>query len=427
MTDSSILLILPWLLAILLLVLCIYLASLLFKARERAIRSEAELEAVRETSAQSETLLAQARDTLRETFADVGTRALKASNEQFLTLAQTHFETRQQQATHELDSRKVAIEALLQPVGDTLKQMQNKLGDMEKDRQFTYASLREQIKLITESNTTLRQETSRLSQALHNNNMRGKWGELQLRRVVEMAGMVEYCDFTVQTSRSDDQSAIRPDLVVNLPGNRHIIVDAKAPMNAYLEAMDNEDPEQRRLLLLRHARQVRDHLTRLSSKSYFSQFENTPEFVIMFLPGESFFQAALEADPTLIETGVENRVILATPTTLIALLRAVAYGWRQEQLAENARAISKAGADLYDTCTILTDHFASIGQSLNRAVSQFNKATASYESRLLPRARKLKELGVTTKKDLPEHIPSPEMIARELATALDDEKPEDGD
>lgn len=407
-------LIFPWLLALLLFILAAILVIQLFRTRERVIRAEAELDAVRETSVQSEILLAQARESLKESFADVGSRTLKASNEQFLTLAQTHFKAQQQQASYELDTRKQAIETLLQPVGETLRQMQNRLGEMEKDRQFTYASLREQIKLVTESNSTLRRETSRLSQALHNNNMRGKWGELQLRRVVEMAGMIEYCDFTVQASRNDDQSSIRPDLVVNLPGNRQIIVDAKAPMNAYLEAMDAEDPGMRRDLLSRHARQVRDHLTRLGSKSYFSQFDNTPEFVVMFLPGESFFQAALEADPSLIETGVENRVILSTPTTLIALLRAVAYGWRQEQLAENARAISKAGADLYDTCITLTDHFCSVGQSLNRTVAQFNKAAASYESRLLPRARKLRELGVTAKKELPENIPAPENLAREL-------------
>lgn len=423
MPDSLIFQLLPWSLVILLLVLAAVLAVQLFRTRERVIRAEAELNAVRETSVQTDALLAQARETLRESFAEVGARALKASNEQFLTLAQTHFQAQQQQAVHELDSRKQAISSLLQPVGDTLRQVQNKLGDMEKDRQFTYASLREQIKLITESNTTLRKETSRLSQALHNNNMRGKWGELQLQRVVEMAGMVEYCDFTVQTSRSDDQSSIRPDLVVNLPGNRHIIVDAKAPMNAYLEAMDTEDPDQRSNLLVRHARQVRDHLTRLGSKSYFSQFENTPEFVVMFLPGESFFQAAMEADPTLIETGVDNRVILATPTTLIALLRAVAYGWRQEQLAENARAISKAGADLYDSCITLTEHFCSVGQSLNRTVAQFNKAAASYESRLLPRARRLRELGIPAKKDIPEAIPAPESLARELAPVPDESRP----
>ena len=423
MPDSLIFQLLPWSLVILLLVLAAVLAVQLFRTRERVIRAEAELNAVRETSVQTDALLAQARETLRESFAEVGARALKASNEQFLTLAQTHFQAQQQQAVHELDSRKQAISSLLQPVGDALRQVQNKLGDMEKDRQFTYASLREQIKLITESNTTLRKETSRLSQALHNNNMRGKWGELQLRRVVEMAGMVEYCDFTVQTSRNDDQSSIRPDLVVNLPGNRHIIVDAKAPMNAYLEAMATEDPDQRSSLLVRHARQVRDHLTRLGSKSYFSQFENTPEFVVMFLPGESFFQAAMEADPTLIETGVDNRVILATPTTLIALLRAVAYGWRQEQLAENARAISKAGADLYDSCITLTEHFCSVGQSLNRTVAQFNKAVASYESRLLPRARKLRELGIPAKKDIPEAIPAPESLARELAPVPDESRP----
>ncbi|MEG2237249.1 MAG: DNA recombination protein RmuC [Akkermansia sp.] len=404
--------------SVVLLVTAIVLLMAWLRTRESGIRLESDLSSARLRDEQSRSLLDQAKSAMRESFAEVSSEVIKNSSEQFLTLAQTRLTTAQEKATHELDTRKQAIESLIKPVNESLKQMQTTLGTMEKDRQFTYGSLQQQIKFITESNISLRKETSRLSQALHSNSARGRWGELQLKRVVEMAGMTEHCDFTLQESRSDTQQAIRPDMVVNLPGNRCVIVDAKAPMNAYLEGMEQSDPEQRKLYLAKHAAQVRTHLQQLGAKSYFAQFDNTPEFVVMFLPGESFFQAALESDPSLIEFGVEHKVILATPTTLIALLRAVAYGWRHEQLADNAKAISLAGADLYDSCVILSDHFNSVGQSLNQAVTRFNKTVGSYERRMLPKAKRLKELGISGKKEMPESPPLIDTLAHTELTTI---------
>ena len=401
-----------WILSACLFALLILLSVIWFKERDKAIRLDAELKASRMGEEQSRTLLNNAKSALKESFAEVSGEVIKNSSEQFLTLAQTRLGAAQEKATHELDSRKQAIESLIKPMNDSLKEVHSTLGAMEKDRQFTYGALQEQIKFIAESNMTLRKETSRLSQALHSNSARGRWGELQLKRVVEMAGMTEHCDFFLQESRSDEQQAIRPDMVVKLPGGRSIIIDAKAPMSAYLDAMEQSDPDQRQTLLGKHAAQVKAHLQSLGAKSYFSQFEHSPEFVVMFLPGESFFQAALESDPSLIEFGVDRKVILATPTTLIALLRAVAYGWRQEQLADNARAISLAGADLYDSCVTLTDHFASVGSSLNQTVTRFNKTVSSYERRMLPRAKKLRELGISGKKSMPDAVASIETLAQ---------------
>lgn len=393
-------------------VLCVIFLILMFKSREQAIRLKTELETTKQHAIDGQHLIDQARITLKDAFANVSSQVLKSSNEQFLTLAQTHFESRQKTANYELDSRKQAIETLLKPVSESLHQMQSRIGEIEKDRTKSYAELNEQIKIITQVNDSLRQETSKLSQALHSRSARGRWGELQLKRIVEMSGMLARCDFSEQTQQNDGEASLRPDMVVHLPGNRSIIVDAKAPMDAYLEAIEQDDPHQRKLLLARHAQQVKAHLVHLGNKAYHSQLKQSPEFVVMFLPGESFFQAALEADPGLIEYGVTQKVIPATPTTLIALLKAVAYGWQQEQLAENAEKISKAGADLYDSCVTLTEHFNGVGQHLNKAVAQFNKSLGSYEKRLLPKAQKLKELGVAGKKEMPDNLNSIEMLAK---------------
>jgi DNA recombination protein RmuC len=348
--------------------------------------------------------------TLKDSFADLSQKALNESNQQFLTLAKTQFEGHQNKAQEELNKRQQAISELLKPMEATLSKVQSQIGELETERQKTKADLSAQIKMISDSNRSLREETSKLSGALRSNSSRGRWGELQLKRVVELAGMVEYCDFEQQVASND--RTIRPDLVVHLPGNRCIIVDAKAPMDAYLQAVECDDLDSRAELMKRHAKHVKDHLTTLSSKSYYSQFDNTPEFVVMFLPGESLFQAALEADPTLIEYGSENRVILSTPTTLIALLRAVAYGWKQEQLADNARTISQMGSDLYDSCSTMASHFSNLGKSLNKSVDLFNDVLGSFENRVISRARKLGEMGVSMKKALPDQLPSIQTQAR---------------
>ena len=369
----------PWFLAFLLLIACVALLVLLLRYRDRSVRLEAESRSWQERAEDRTQMLRRAEEVLKDSFAGISAEVLRNSEKQFLNLAETRLQSQRQ----------------------SLKLVQSRLGEMEKERVGAYTDLKTQIRYILSGNEALKNETARLSQALHHNSVRGQWGELQLRRVVELAGMVEYCDFTTQETRSREEERIRPDMVIHLPGGRSIIIDAKAPMASYLNAGQTENPEERSQWMARHAADVRRHLQQLSAKNYFAQFSPCPEFVIMFLPGESFFQAALEADPTLIEFGAENRVILSTPSTLIALLKAVAYGWKQEQLADNAKKISEAGADLYNTCSILSGHFSSLGKSLNQAVAQYNKTVSSFEHRFIPRAQKLKNLGVTSTKELP--------------------------
>jgi len=377
--------------------------------RERVARVQAEsrLEATRDNIEEQKRLLADAQARLTDTFKALSAEALRESSAAFATLAGERLDA-------QLTRRHEAIDGLIRPLQDALRRYEEQVKSLEATRQHAYGSLEEQLRALVSTSTDLQRETGNLVTALRGSQVRGRWGELALHRVVELAGMIQHCDFDEQVSVESEGGRLRPDMIVRLPGGRQIVVDAKVPLSAYIDAVAAVTPEERRTALLRHAQQVRQHMTLLANKSYWEEFAKSAEFVVMFIPGEAFVSAAAEVDPALIEEGMARRVVVASPTTLIAVLHAAAYGWRQERIADNAAQISDLGRQLYDRLRTLGEHFNDIGRSLKRATDTFNKAVGSMESRVLPAARKFRDLGAATGEDIGV-LESIDQLPRELA------------
>ncbi|MGC1432193.1 MAG: DNA recombination protein RmuC [Candidatus Sulfotelmatobacter sp.] len=383
-------------------------------------RLESDLASERKFSEDKIILVTHASEDLRNAFKALASEALSANTSCFLQTAEETLKRFQIQARGDLENRQKAVADLVAPVRDSLNKVDAQIQQMEVARGDAYGELRAQVQSLITTQKELQSETGNLVRALRTPNVRGRWGEIQLRRVVEIAGMLSYCDFTEQESVTTETGRLRPDLVVKLPGGKNVVVDAKTPLQAFLDAFETTDEEARRACLANHARQVRDHMKTLAGKNYWEQFDPTPEFVVMFLPGETFFSAALEQDSSLIEQGVLSRVIPASPTTLIALLKAVNYGWNQEKLARNAQQVSALGKELHDRLRLLAAHITQVGTGLDRAVESYNKAVGSLESRVLVSARKFAELGASVADDIPELEPI-ETTARALSFEWDDD------
>ncbi len=359
-------------------------------------------------------LARQAKARMSEHFTSLASDVLQNNSKIFVQMAKGELEKAQGEVASDLQRRQEAIDHLVKPVSDSLDKLDKKIHDLENVRVGAYEKLTEQVRSLAQTQNYLHTETGKLVQALRSPIVRGRWGEVQLRRVVELAGMVDHCDFIEQQTFTTEEGRLRPDLIVYLPGGKTIVIDSKTPLNAYLESLEAQDEVTRIDRLEQHAAQVRTHIEKLSRKGYWEQFDATPEFIVLFLPGEVFFSAALERDPLLIEFGADKLVIPATPTTLIALLRAVAYGWKQEKLAQNALAISQLGQELYKRLSDMGGHFGSLGRSLNACVNAFNKVAGNIETRVFVTARRFNDLGAAPGGVKIEPLEQVEQIARDI-------------
>ncbi|HUK43559.1 MAG TPA: DNA recombination protein RmuC [Candidatus Bathyarchaeia archaeon] len=375
---------------------------------------QATLEAERRSTDEKLRLLQDASEQLKAQFKALAGAALESNNANFLQLAKSVLQNYQTQAAGELAQKEQAVRTLVEPINQSLAGMNQQIQALEKTRAEAYGTLTSQVASLLDTQRALQAETGNLVKALREPQARGRWGELQLHRVLELAGMLEYCDFKEQLSFNDEERRFRPDVIVDLPGGKQVVVDAKVPLTAYLEALEAPDELTRKVCIDDHARQVRNHIDSLAGKMYWSHLPCTPEFVVLFLPGEVFFRAAVDGDPELIEYGVSQKVIVTSPTTLIALLKAVAYGWNQKNLAESAKQISEAGKTLYERLCKMTEHFEALGRKLGGAVESYNDMVASIERRVLPMARKFPELDRSLAADSIPELPQLDKTVREL-------------
>jgi len=386
---------------------------------DRRVKDQESLRAEREAAFE----LAASR--LQQSFGDVANRSLRVNSEAFLRLAKQNLGTQQEQARHALSEREKAVESLVKPIREALEKTERQIGELEKARSEAYGSITAQIAAMQASQQALQAETGNLVKALRRPEVRGQWGEITLRRLVELAGMVEHCDFVEQATGGSAGDRIRPDMVVRMPDDRELVVDVKTPLDAYLEAVEATDDRLRAAALARHERKVRERIRELAGKHYWSQFPRSPEFVILFIPGDQFLAAAMNENPDLLDEALRQKIILATPTSFVALLKAVAYGWRQLALAENAEEIRRLAVELHDRLATFGNHLNRVGRQLSGSVSAFNAAVGSLERSVLPGARKFTELGVHTRKSLDALEPVEELTrVAEAGTGNGDEKDE---
>jgi DNA recombination protein RmuC len=367
-------------------------------------------------------LLEKAREELTDTFQATSARALKNSHESFLELAKATLAKYQEGASRDLELRQKEVKQIVEPVRESLEKFDRQVQEMERVRQQAYGGLSQQVESLMSTQQQLHKETANLVKALRTPQVRGRWGEITLRRVAELAGMLKYCDFYEQETKETEDGRLRPDMVVRLPNEKQIVVDSKAPLLAFLEALEAPTEKERTNKLVLHSRQIQAHMNKLAQKTYWEQFHPTPEFVVLFIPGENFFSSALEHNPGLIEEGVNKGVILATPTTLISLLKAVAFGWRQETMAKNAEAISQLGKELYERINTMAEHLQNLGKSIEKCVSTYNQVIGSFERRVLASARKFSELGITKRDgaEIPDVSPT-DRTTRQISLAEPDD------